>query len=83
MTSGAENFPLCKNQLGGLALAPAKTLWPSVFDVRARYLAGIDQIPGSRDDSIPVTKPPRVEDYVTYWLAASLLLNWRRAGLIL
>jgi len=34
MTSNAENFSLCKNRLSGLALAPSKTLHPSVFDVR-------------------------------------------------
>jgi len=34
MTSNAEHFPLRKNRLRGLALAPSKILRPSVFDVR-------------------------------------------------
>jgi hypothetical protein len=48
------------------------------------HWAGIDEIPGSRDDCFPVTKPPRVKDYVRLGsLQAPLELATSRAHLVI
>jgi hypothetical protein len=82
MTSDGKIFRSAKSALQPRATA-SLDLAADNIPPPARYLPGFDEIPGIRDDCFPVTKPPRVEDYVTHRFAASFPLNRRRAGLIL